>query len=223
VSLTVSDDDGATDVVSHDVTVTDPGGGSGAFIEVDGQVVMEAEHYSAKYDRSGDAWTEITEPAGFTGEAAMASGPDDGTRLRLQDDLPAVAPELAFEVDFSTAGTYHVWLRAWAPDPKGKAMFVGLDALAASSGIAAGGYGSWSAGVSEWTWSTNGRFVGSVTVEVADPGIHTFQVWMGDDGIIVDKVVLTTDAEYVPEGDGPAESPRSVAAGATASLLRLTI
>lgn len=223
VSLMVTDDDGSTDSVSHDVTVTDGGGGTGAFIEAGGQVVMEAEHYSARFDRSGDAWTETTDPAGFTGEAAMESGPDDGTRVRLQDDLASVAPELAFDVAFSATGSYHVWLRAWAPDVKGKAMFVGLDGVEASSGIAAGGYGSWGGGVGEWTWSTNGRFIDSVVVEVTAPGVHTFRVWMGDDGVIVDKVVLTTDSGYVPEGGGPPESPRDGAAVAVATSLFLTI
>ncbi|MEM1173883.1 MAG: chitobiase/beta-hexosaminidase C-terminal domain-containing protein, partial [Pseudomonadota bacterium] len=48
--------------------------------------------------------------------------------------------------------------------------------------------------------------------EVTTPGVHTVNVWMREDGLIVDKLVLTTDAGFDPVavfGDqGPPESPR---------------
>jgi hypothetical protein len=36
--------------------------------------------------------------------------------------------------------------------------------------------------------------------------MHTVSLWMREDGFSVDKLVLTTDAAYVPTGTGPAES-----------------
>ena len=35
---------------------------------------------------------------------------------------------------------------------------------------------------------------------------------MWEDGFVIDKLVLTTDAGYVPLGTGPAESPRGMSA-----------
>ncbi len=219
VSLTVTDDDGATDVTSSDVTVADSG--TGPFQEADGQVVMEAEHYTAVVDRSGDAWTSQAEPEGFSGDAAMAALPDDGTRLRV--DLANTAPEMSFDVDFITTGTYYVWLRAWAPDIRGKAMFVGLDGVQANDGISAGGAGAWQDGVLEWTWSNSGRTGAQVVIEVTDPGVHTLQVWMGDDGVIVDKIIMTTDSGFVPTDEGPPESPFNAAVGVLASMLEAAL
>jgi hypothetical protein len=139
----------------------------------------------------------------------MKSDPDDGTRIRT--DFDVLSPEMSFDVDFVTTGTYYVWLRAWAPDARGKTMFAGLDGVPANAGIAAGGSGAWGAGVGEWTWSNSGRTGAAVVVEVAAPGVHTLHVWMGDDGVIVDKAVMTTDSGFVPADEGPPESPRTAA------------
>jgi PKD repeat protein len=209
VSLTVTDNDNATHTTTNDITVEEPGSGSGSFIEIGGQVVFEAEHYSLSVDRSDHAWVETTAEAGFSGDSAMKSDPDDGTRIRADFDL--LSPEMSFDVDFVTTGTYYVWLRAWAPDVRGKAMFAGLDGVPANAGIAAGGSDAWGAGIGEWTWSNTGRTGTAVVVEVAAPGVHAFQVWMGDDGVIVDKVVITTDSSFVPADEGPPESPRTSA------------
>jgi hypothetical protein len=45
-------------------------------------------------------------------------------------------------------------------------------------------------------------------IEVASPGLRTVNVWMREDGMAFDKLVLTTSAGYIPVGAGPAESPR---------------
>ena len=204
VELTVTDDDGATDVVTRDVTVT-TAGGAGAFIESDGTVVFEAESYFDSITRSGDTWTEVTDPSGFSGDGAMQTLPDDGTRLRT--DLPSTSPEMTYEVDFTATGTYFVWVRTWAPDVRSKGVFVGIDGVV-STGLSAGGNENWADGVGEWAWSNVGRLPAPVTVEVTTAGVHTIQVFMGDDGLIMDKVVLTTDAGFVPTDEGPPESPR---------------
>ena len=205
VSLTVTDDDGATGVTSNDVTVA-AGGGDGDFIESGGLVVLEAESYFENISRSGDTWTEVTDPEGASGGVAMQSLPDDGTRLR--PPFATTSPEMTYDVDFTTVGTYYIWLRTWAPDAKGKAGFVGIDGVV-GQGIAAGGNGAWSDGIGEWSWSNLGPHqVDPVSLDVNDAGVHTVQVFMGDDGLIVDKVLLTTDAGFIPMNEGPAESPR---------------
>jgi arylsulfatase A-like enzyme len=204
VSLTVVDDDGGVGAVSQDVTVS-AGGGEGAFIESDGTVVFEAESYFENISRSGDTWTEIIDPEGSSGDVAMQTLPDDGTRLRT--DLPATSPEMTYDVDFTTTDTYYIWLRTWAPDAKSKGVFVGIDGVV-SPGIAAGGNGTRGAGIQEWSWSNVTHPTTPVSLEVGDAGVHTIQVFMGDDGLILDKVVLTTDPTFIPVDLGPPESPR---------------
>ena len=48
----------------------------------------------------------------------------------------------------------------------------------------------------------------SATISVPATGVRTINLWMREDGFVVDKIVLTTNASYVPSGTGPAESPR---------------
>lgn len=47
------------------------------------------------------------------------------------------------------------------------------------------------------------------TINVATTGVHTVNLWMREDGTIVDKVVITSSSTYTPTGTGPAESNRN--------------
>jgi hypothetical protein len=135
----------------------------------------------------------------------MQPGPDTGDTVRSS---PATtAPELTYNLNFTTTGTYYVWVRAWAPDARGKAMFVALD-TGAATGISAGGGASRNAGVGVWSWSNTQR-TAAVTLTAGTIGVHTFHLWMGDDGVIIDKIVLTTDPNYVPVDLGPPVSGAS--------------
>jgi len=49
--------------------------------------------------------------------------------------------------------------------------------------------------------------VQAVQFNTAD--LNTAHVWMRSDGLAIDKIVLTTDAAFVPTGQGPAESPQA--------------
>jgi hypothetical protein len=41
--------------------------------------------------------------------------------------------------------------------------------------------------------------------------MHMLNVWMREDGVVVDKIILTVNAAYArPSGNGPAESPTSL-------------
>jgi RHS repeat-associated protein len=45
--------------------------------------------------------------------------------------------------------------------------------------------------------------------------LHTLRVWAREDGVRLDRILLTTDDEYVPEGSGPPESPKVAGLGAS--------
>ncbi len=45
------------------------------------------------------------------------------------------------------------------------------------------------------------------TVNIPSTGEHKLSLVMREDGLIVDKVVLTTNASFAPTGNGPSESP----------------
>ena len=55
-----------------------------------------------------------------------------------------------------------------------------------------------------WTHATIDGPV--ATVNVPSPGLRRVSVWMREDGLVLDKIVLTTNAAFTPTGTGPAES-----------------
>ena len=45
------------------------------------------------------------------------------------------------------------------------------------------------------------------TIDVPSPGEHVVNVWMREDGLILDKIVLSPDPDFKPTASGPIESP----------------
>ncbi len=61
-----------------------------------------------------------------------------------------------------------------------------------------------------WVWSGDAEGTGILapaTINIQSTGIHTINAWMREDGFIFDKIVITTDPDYVPTDLGPDESP----------------
>ena len=85
-------------------------------------------------------------------------------------------------------------------------MHAGLD----DSPTTYGGYGiSVTSGAWVWTDQVKNRSAAPrATVSVTEPGTAVFSIWMREDGTALDKIILTTDSNYAPEAQGPAESAR---------------
>ena len=208
VTLTVTDDQGATDSASELVTLADPNA-DGAFIEEGGMVVMEAENFHLSIDRGAHSWSSNTDNAGFSGAASMYVGPEDGTIIL--DDIVNNAAELSFDLDVTTTGDYYIWVRMWATDANANSVHVGVNGA-----INPSSKGAQLATLGEWTWLRLARGASALTHTIDTPGANTFNIWMREDGTIVDKAILTTDVDFVPTGEGPAESPQVTSAAALA-------
>ena len=62
-----------------------------------------------------------------------------------------------------------------------------------------------------WTWTSVRNGGSRAFVDVPAAGEHVIDVWMREDGMQVDKIMLTTDSALVPTSfgaTGPSESPR---------------
>ncbi len=167
---------------------------------------MEAEHYQTNVSLAGYAWTPVSN-AGYSGTGALRALPNDGP-----DPLVAGAgPRLEFQVQFTRTGTHYIWIRALTDADFSDSLYVGLDGATGGalniSGLTLDGR--------TWTW-TNKTMAGSlVAFNVTSLGVHTVNVWMRESGIVLDKLVVTTSASYVPTGTGPAESALNAAAAPT--------
>ena len=210
VVLTVTDDASlvATDTV--DVTVAPPG--LGPFLEADGMVVMEAESYFSKIDRGVHTWVDTTGQSGFSGVGAMLADPNIDELIR-KNQATSDSPELQYEIDFTETGSYYVWVRLYSESDSDLSVHGGLDGVVSASKLNGQLVG-------DWNWTNLDTKDKIVTVGVLTPGPYTFNVWMREDGVYIDKIVLTTDANFTPTDLGPAESQRSTAAPQTVASMQ---
>lgn len=160
------------------------------YAEVGGLVSLEAEHGKI-INRSGEQWIPSTNSWDYSGGGFLLPSPTSGTVF--DPNYVGVAPEVQFQVNFQTTGTYAVWVRG-----AGTNVHAGLDGVAVATASDIGNF------TADWGWSHT-RMDGSfATLTVAAAGVHTVNVWMRDDAFWFDKIVLTQGA--APTGTGPAES-----------------
>ena len=173
------------------------GSNVGSFIETGGQVVMEAEHFTATSAGSSTAtgitWQETSGPPGASG-TVMEALPNNG----IATDTGTYGPRLDFRVDFHTTGTYYVFLHLPTLPGIDDSVNVGLDGTLVASNLGNT--------TGSWRWKTTTPT--TIGLNISAPGMRTFNIWMREDGAMVDKIVLTTNASFTLPGTdpGPAES-----------------
>lgn len=171
------------------------------FQESGGHVVMEAENYDAKIPRIGKEWTFFSS----AGSAASGTGylrvlPN--TAVTTDTGYTTLSPELKYQINFTTAGTYYVWIRGRGPTTNDNTLHGGIDGSGPASADKIGIFPS------SWSWRRSTMDGPVAMIVVGSPGVHSFHLWMREDGFIVDKILLTTSSSYIPSGMGPPESPR---------------
>ncbi|MEM9418111.1 MAG: LamG-like jellyroll fold domain-containing protein [Planctomycetota bacterium] len=174
------------------------------FVEVGGEVVMEAENYTSLTPGtgigSGSTWNTTTtnSPSGGT---ALIAEPNSGANMGGGPN----GPRLDYEITFNTPGTYRVWVRMIGPSGSDDSVHVGLDGVCISKG---GGYGLSYGSRSAWAWEDDvASGASNISFDIPSAGTYTFNVWMREDGTLIDKIVLNTSASE-PSGSGPVESER---------------
>lgn len=175
-----------------------------------GLVVIEAENFDANVPQGAHTWTFVKTPAGYSGDGTMYASPDaPGAVVNYPDSL-TTSPRLDFKVSFTKTGTHYFWFRG--SDGGGNSLNAGINGDVGPtdnlSNIDQGCCGTRLVpNGTTFTW-VGGNGTGRAQFEVAQAGVHTINVWMREDGQIVDKVLITTDVNFTPTGAGPAESAR---------------
>jgi hypothetical protein len=184
--------------------------------ESGGEVVMEAENYMHTVagnddddgpadgeDMSSHTWIDYSD-SDASGNTALYAYPNWGYNPRDTEN----GERLDYHVDFVNTGTYYVWVRMECPSGGDDSVHAGLNGTPESYGAIGitERDATQCSGASGWAWM-NATDDGEVTVEVDSSGKHTVNLWMREDGTRVDKIMLTTDSDFTPSGDGPAESP----------------
>ena len=180
------------------------------FQEASGRVTFEAESFQTNNPGTGSpsrSWSSFTSSSGSGGQAMTITG----TGVNVQNSL--VGPRLDYALNFTTTGTYYVWVRmaAGPDDIYDDSFHIGLDGgTPVTLNPNSTNYNN---GNQNWTWI---KAAGSTPfmVVINTPGAHTLNLWMREDGVRVDKIVMTTSSSYTPSGTGPAVSVPCGSSGA---------
>ncbi len=163
--------------------------------EYSGFVVFEAEDFSNTTIGTGAAlntyWSEESSISGHSGRGYLEAKPNNGVNTFDTTE----GPRLDYEIDFNTPGTYTVYVRMFGQNGNDDSLHAGLDGNPLTYGdVGLSSESSWG-----WEYSVAGNMV---TFDVQTPGRHTFNIWMREDGTLVDKIVLQQSGA-TPTGLGP--------------------
>ena len=167
----------------------------------DGIVSVEAEDFDANVEVGGHAWVLTGPVDGFIGEFGMHAPNGQGGG---GTDYATNSERLEYEIQFEKTGPHYVWILAWGASGTDDSCHVGLDGEATPlSNQMSGG---WSGG---YAWN-NSRYQmpEPSQIDITTTGLHTLNIWVREDGLIIDKIVLTTNPDYRPTGEGPPLSHR---------------
>jgi len=199
---TLEDSTGLTDTATVTVTVQGLPTGIGFQQDtgVDGDLVMEAEHFhrsSPSTDGDNAQWTEVADPAGFIAEGAMYVLPDpSGPWKRV--GFSQVAPVLEFDFVATWTGIHNVWVRGQSLSTAKNSVHVGLDGAEPQLNDKI----SFSTGPN-WVWGDLRQ------INITTTGQHTLELYPRERATRVDRIWVTKNlGTNPPDSDsGPSESP----------------
>ena len=144
---------------------------------------------------------------GYVGCGYLNAGPDvDHLYTRT---FTTTSPQLEYTINFATTGTYTVWLRGYAPNAAGDSAYVGLGQQV----VTVTGFTPYT-----WTWGSE-----AARLTITNTGRVTAGLWIREDGLRIDRLLLTTDTTYIPTGFGPVETERQTGTGGLVRPLTRTI
>lgn len=156
-------------------------------------IVIDAINTIANQATAGHTWQTITEN-NILGEAALAglqAVPDNGADMGV-----GLGPQVTYQVNVQSGGTYYVWIAGLAPDINGNDLHIGLN------GVGKGVIDGFSAGSASWV-----KMPSSIPIL---PGANTINLWMKEDGVKIFKILLTQNVNFIPPPHNIAQSACSI-------------
>ena len=177
------------------------------FVEGEGVVSIEAEHFTGRSEAGGSRWIRI-EDYGHTLSAMRATAPVDTPAATPGKDSPCLEYRMyLFSTGNADVGAIVAPSLNFLPH-RSLQMAVSFDdetpqvvTLVPADYIAQHGNMDWEKCVGD-----NRRIV-RTTHQLAQPGYHTLKVWMVDPGVVLEKLVVNLGGEK-PSYLGPPESYR---------------
>ena len=119
--------------------------------------------------------------------------PDSGTNIT--SNIAATSPEMSYQINFATTGTYYVWLRGTGHNTSSDTVHVGIKDVNGFSPTLTTGIILPSTNV--FTWKS-ARSSGRATINIPTPGTYNFYIYGAEDGAKIDSAILTKSSTYKP-------------------------
>ncbi len=198
VSSTPTNTPTPTDTSTPTITATPPFA-SCEYQEAGGLVVIEAENFASQTAGTGaganNVWFATQGYSGYTANGAMIALANSGDNMGLTQN----GPILNYSIRINTAGNYYMYVRGRAENGGADdSVHAGFNNNAIT--LSGTGFTGFNTAFAWRMWSAPVNL---------SPGQHTFNVWMREDGMIVDRVMLSTSSSVAANGSavtGPATS-----------------
>ena len=161
-------------------------GNNEQFTVEDENLLIEAEQYSfCEFGKEGidSIWEIESSFTNYSGEGYVAALPDDGNNAFDTTNGPIVG----YNITVQTNETHHVWVRFAATNGGGDSIHLGLN----GNPLTYGGVGFGAPDNNAWNWK-------KIEVNITSIGNNSIEVWMREDGVMVDSILITTDLSYDP-------------------------
>ena len=160
-------------------------------------ISMEAEFFDVRTETSTHQWVGVA-LGNSSNDAAMTTTPDQGDLAASTENTPM----LSYLVHFNYPGKHYIWVRGLGDtssegEGNSDSLQVGLNGALADTAYRIDQFPN------EWTWSRHTPSDPVATLNVVDAGVNMVNLWMREDGLAIDKFVITSDPDFSPEGFGP--------------------
>jgi len=156
----------------------------------DGVVAMEAENFSYKFAGkntfAGTNWTEYADANCSNGKYMMVPNANKNGGTSLD------APYMDYKINFVKTGTHYIWIRHLSIDANSNSVTPRYNGNL----------------IFEWhtNTSTTWNWLEAGTTFVAATGEQTFSLYNREDGMKIDKIIITTNSSLNPTGMGQTET-----------------
>lgn len=168
------------------------------YVESHGYISMEAENFSRSIERGGVKWRSV-DNLGRSGDSVLVY-PATGPSYPTEGEIKANSPVMEYDFHAFSSGEFELHLDCLPTHPTGPDRGVRLAISLDDGPIKIAGHGveqkpnPWAGmGQAEWEKVLNLHRIYDV-LKVEAPGKHTLKVWMVDPGVILDKIVVYTEA-----------------------------
>ncbi len=168
------------------------------YAQADGLVSIKAAHFHTIAPGDDHEWIVRTHPD--TADYVVEAIPREQEILGPGPQ----SPRLDYHVHFEEAGPHYVWVRGNADSGDEDSVHVGLNGDAPSATQHLYPFEPFG----QWVWTNENRDGEVAIIDVPEPGLHVINIWMREDGFLLDRLVLTPDSDFAPEGEGPRPSGR---------------